>query len=154
HPYMHTRRCSPCRGSIRPVQFAGVTGGPMSVTIIYGDRPVSVTSATAEGNNLWLSLDDLRPTTGWELKPQRVCLGEVCVPTPAGRDTDFVGADGTQFNLAALAGQLNQPAVPDDAHAVLCFGEAASARNNALQSLQAPDFTLPDLEGTWHSLSE
>ena len=90
----------------------------MSVTIIYGDHPVAVASATAEGNNLWLSLDDLRATTGWELKPQGVCLGEVCVPIPAGRDADFVGTDGTQFNLAALARQLNQPAVHDDAHAV------------------------------------
>jgi hypothetical protein len=126
----------------------------MSVTIMYGDRPVAVASATAEGNNLWLSLDDLRATTGWELKPQGVCLGEVCVPIPAGRDADFVGADGTQFNLAALARQLNQPAVHDDAHAVWCFGEAASARNNTWQSLQAPDFTLPDLDGQWHALSE
>ena len=126
----------------------------MSTTIIYGDRPVSVASATAEGNNLWLSLDDLRATTGWELKPQGVCRGEVCVPIPAGRETDFVRADGKQFNLTALARQLNQPAVHDDAHAVWSFGEAASARNNALQSLQAPDFTLPDLDGQWHALSE
>ena len=126
----------------------------MSVTIIYGDRPVAVASAMAEGNNVWLSLDDLRATTGWELKPQGVCLGEVCVPIPAGRDADFVGADGKQLNLAALARQLNQPVVHDDAHAVWLFGEAASARNAALQSLQAPDFTLPDLEGKWHSLSE
>ena len=39
----------------------------MAVTILYGDRPVSVVNATAEGHNLWLSLDDLRATTGWEL---------------------------------------------------------------------------------------
>jgi hypothetical protein len=39
----------------------------MAGTILYGDRPVSVVNATAEGNNLWLSLDDLRATTGWEL---------------------------------------------------------------------------------------
>jgi len=126
----------------------------MSVTIIYDDRPVSVASATAEGNNLWLSLDDVRAITGWELKPQGMCLGELCVPIPAGRAADFVGADGKQLNLAALARQLNQPAVHADAHTVWCFGEAASARNNALQSLQAPDFTLPNLDGTWHALSE
>jgi hypothetical protein len=126
----------------------------MSVPIIYGDHPVSVASATAEGNNLWLSLDDLRVTTGWELKPQGVCRGEVCVPIPAGRAADFVGADGTQFNLAALARQLKQPVVHDDAHAVWCFGEAASTYNHALQSVQAPDFTLPDLDGQWHALSE
>lgn len=125
----------------------------MSVTIIYGGRPVSVANATAEGDNLWLSLDDLRATTGWELKPQGVCLGEVCVPIPAGREADFVRTDGNQFNLAALARQLNQPAVHDGAHAVWFFGEAASARNNALQSLQAPNFTLPDLDGKVHSLS-
>src|SRR5262245_22148235 len=113
----------------------------MAVTILYGDRPVSVTNATAEGHNLWLSLDELRATTGWELHPQGLCRGEVCVPIPAGREADFVGADGTQFNLAALVRQLQQPAVHDDAHAVWCFGEAESRSNNALQSLQAPDFT-------------
>ena len=47
----------------------------MAVTILYGDRPVSVVNATAEGNNLWLSLDDLRATTGWELHPQGLCRG-------------------------------------------------------------------------------
>jgi hypothetical protein len=125
----------------------------MSVTIMYGDRPVSVASATAEGNNLWLSLDALRATTGWELKPQGVCLGEVCVPIPAGREAGFVRADGTQCNLTALARQLKQPVVHDDAHAVWVFGEAANARDHAWQSLQAPDFTLPDLDSQWHSLS-
>ena len=126
----------------------------MAVTILYGDGPVSGASATVEGNNVWLSLDDLRATTGWELKPQGVCREEVCVPIPAGREADFVRADGQQVNLAALAWQLHQPAVHDDAHAVWCFGEAASARNNALQSVQAPDFTLPDLDGTWHALTD
>ena len=126
----------------------------MAVTILYGDRPVSVANATAEGHNLWLSFDELCATTGWELHPQGLCRGEVCVPIPAGREADFVRADGTQGNLAALAQQLHQPAVHDDAHAVWCFGEAASTSNNALQSLQAPDFTLPDLDGKVHSLSE
>jgi hypothetical protein len=106
----------------------------MAVTILYGDRPVSVVNATAEGNNLWLSLDDLRATTGWELHPQGLCLGEVCVPIPAGRAADFVRADGSQCNLAALARQLQQPAVHDDTHAVWCFGETANTHNTALQS--------------------
>lgn len=125
----------------------------MSVTIIYNDHPVSVAGATAEGNDLWLSLDDLRAATGWELKPQGVCLGEVCVPIPAGRGTEFVRAEGKQFNLAALALQLKQPVAHDDEYAVWFFGEA-NAGDNARQSLQAPDFTLPDLDGKSHSLSD
>jgi hypothetical protein len=58
------------------------------------------------------------------------------------------------LNLAALARQRNQPTVHDDAYAVWCFGEAVNARDNAWQSLQAPDFTLPDLDGQWHALAE
>src|SRR5689334_4507282 len=118
-------------------QCTGITGGPMAVTILYGDRPVSVANATTEGHNLWLSLDDLRATTGWELKPQGVCLGEVCVPIPTGRAAEFVRADDQQFNLAALARQLRQPVVHDDMHAVWCFGETAHTHNTALQSGQA-----------------
>jgi len=125
----------------------------MSVTIIYGDQSSSVERATTEKNDLWLSLDDLSSSTGWELKPQGACLGEICVPIPAGHESDFVRADGKQFNLAALARQLNQPVVHDDSHAVWFFGEA-SAHDNAGQSLQAPDFTLPDIDGQLHSLSE
>lgn len=126
----------------------------MPATIIYGDRPSSVASAAAEGNNLWLSLDDLRTATGWELKPQGACLGDVCMPIPAGREAEFLRAGGAQFNLAALARLRDQPVVHDDTHGVWFFGEAASARSNALSSLQAPDFTLPDLDGRMHALSD
>lgn len=126
----------------------------MSTTVIYGDKPSSVANATVDGDNLWLPLDELQTATGWELKPQGVCLGEICVPLPAGRENEFLRADGHQLNLAALAHQLGQPVVHDDAHKVWFFGEAAGARSNTLSSLQAPDFTLPDLDGRSHSLSD
>ncbi len=126
----------------------------MPVTIIYGERPSSVANAAAEGENLWLSLEALRTTTGWELKPQGACLGDVCVPIPSGREGEFVRAGGSQFNLATLARLLNQPVVHDDTHNVWFFGDAASTRSTALLSLQAPDFTLPDLDGRMHSLSD
>lgn len=126
----------------------------MPVTILYGDRSSPVASAAIEGNNLWLSLADLHAATGWELKPQGACLNDVCVPIPVGREAEFVRATGQQFNLAALARLQGQPVVHDNTHNVWFFGEAASARNNALASLQAPDFTLPDLDGRLHSLSD
>jgi hypothetical protein len=40
----------------------------------------------------------------------------------------------------------------DDAHGVWYVSAAGLARRAAAQSLQAPDFTLPDLEGRLHAL--
>ncbi len=125
----------------------------MPATVIYEETPYEARSAAAEGANLWLSLDDLRAATGWEPKPQGLCRGDVCVPLPPGREAEFVAAD-RRFNLAAFARHLGQPVVHDDAHRVWLFGEAAAARRKALQSLEAPDFTLPDLDGRLHSLSQ
>ncbi len=126
----------------------------MAITLLYGERCAQPTEASGDGDNLWLSLQALTNATGWELKPEGACLGEVCVPLPAGREAEFVRADGTEFNLAALARLLDQPVVHNAEHAVWFFGEAAKTRSTALTSLDAPDFTLPDLDGQMHSLSD
>ncbi len=44
--------------------------------------------------------------------------------------------------------------VRDDAGEVWVLGVGAAARSRALQSLVAPDFTLPDLDGRLHALSD
>ncbi len=126
----------------------------MAITVLYGDRSPSATNASADGNNLWLSLTELHNATGWELKPQGACLDDVCVPIPVGREAEFIRASGKEFNLAALARLQGQPIVHDDTHKVWFFGETGSTRNNSMSSLQAPDFTLPDLDGRQHSLSQ
>lgn len=126
----------------------------MPATVIYREQTSYVPDAAAEGDKLWLPLDELRMSTGWELKPEGACLNEVCVPIPAGREQEFLREGGSRFNLAALARLLGQPVVHDDTQAVWLFGEAASNRRGTLFSLQAPDFTLPDLDGRLHSLSD
>src|ERR1051326_7395956 len=119
----------------------------MSTTILYGTRPPREVAATADGNDLWLAPADLAAATGWELKPEGLCQADRCVRIPQGRSV----SDGQRVNLAAFAALLEQPVLRDDAHGVWCVGEAAPARRAALQSLEAPDFTLPDLEGRTHS---
>ena len=126
----------------------------MSTTLLYAERPAQATEAHAEDDNLWLSLPTLTNATGWELKPEGACLGEVCVPIPPGQEADFTRANGTEFNLAALARLRDQPVVHNDEHGVWFFGEAANTRGSALTSLEAPDFSLPDLDGEMHSLSD
>ena len=120
--------------------------------IIYGERATTGVNADAARGGLWLSADDLKRVSGWEFKPQGFCKGDVCVPVPAARKSEFV--DGGRYNLAALASLLGQPAVNDAEHQAWCFGEAAAERKRMLTSLDAPDFTLPDLDGKMHSQSD
>ena len=42
----------------------------------------------------------------------------------------------------------------DEKHAVASLGASHHDRGEALNSLEAPDFTLPDLDGNLHSLSD
>lgn len=125
----------------------------MAVTIIYDDKAVTLKSAQAEGDDLWMSTSELQATTGWELKPQGLCRDERCVPVPPGRRDRFLRT-GNMVNLAALARQLGQPVIHDDPHALWFFGESADNRRDTLASLKAPDFTLPDMDGNPHSLSD
>ncbi len=121
-------------------------------TILCAGRETQVPGAQAQGDNLWLPLADLEQATGWTLKPQGACLGDLCVPIPESRRHEFVQPGA--FNFAALWRRLRKPAVHDEAGGAWHFGEAALARRAALSSLQAPDFRLPDLEGREHSLSD
>jgi hypothetical protein len=126
---------------------------PMAATIIYGARETEVPSAVArDAGELWLTIGDLRTATGWEVKPQGLCLADACVPLPADRNAAWLDDAGGRFNLSAFARHLEQPVVRDDAHAVWAFGEPVRA--SALEADEAPDFRLPDLDGRPHSLSE
>ncbi len=124
----------------------------MAIDIIYGERVTEGVDADAKDTALWLKAADLERVSGWAHKPQGFCKGEVCVPVPAARKDEFVR--GESYNLAALAELLGQPMVADAENRAYCFGEAASERKRILTSLDAPDFTLPDLAGRMHSLSQ
>jgi hypothetical protein len=126
----------------------------MPADIIYGERLSRVNGATAEGDDLWLERADLTAASGWQLKAEGACKGDVCVPIPPAREAEFIRDGGSRFNLAALARQLEQPVVHDDQHGVWYFGEAAANRRATLASLQAPDFELPDLDGEMHRLAD
>jgi len=120
--------------------------------IIYGERAFTGVEADAARGGVWLGGDDLKRVSGWEYKPQGFCKSDVCVPMPDARKSEFVEAG--RYNLAALAMLLGQPVVTDAEFNVSCFGEAAAERKRILMSLEAPDFTLPDLDGKMHSLSD
>jgi hypothetical protein len=124
---------------------------PMT-TVIHEDRETDVAPVRPAGESLWLSRDEVHRATGWTLRPEGLCQGDVCVPVPRGREAEFIRGDAV--DLAAFWRHMGYPVVRDDAARIWVLGVGAAARSDALQSLEAPEFTLPDLEGRRHSLSE
>jgi hypothetical protein len=117
-------------------------------TLIEQDRAQEV-AARVEGGRVLLSAEALREALGWELHEGTLCNDAMCVPLPAG---SRLGDDGV-FDLAEVAATLERP-LALDAYAQAAFlGVSAGKRAQALGSLMAPDFTLPDLAGQPHTLS-
>ena len=98
---------------------------------------------------MWLDAAELKKLAGWELKPEGICRGDLCVPIPPGRESEFTSKhDGaTWLNFSALADQMGKPWAGDAKNRVWYFGAEAADRGNALRTLEAPDFELPDLDG-------
>lgn len=87
---------------------------------------------------------------GFALKPEGLCRGQLCYPIPEGSTVVLDGG----LDLNAFATLSRRPIAVDHEHAAAFLGASARERGAVLESLQAPDFTLPDLDGTLHSLSE
>jgi hypothetical protein len=81
---------------------------------------------------------ELERRTGWVVKPEGACRGEVCVPLPA------------PFDVRELAVRLGMELVHDEAHGLWALGPEAGGR--ALTSAELPDIVLPDRNGEDFSL--
>jgi hypothetical protein len=125
-------------------------------TVIYDDVATEL-SARTEAGELWISSGDLYRVTRFELKPEGVCRGAICYPLPPasfGQSQLLRHESGKSwFNLTAFARLMNQPVAHDASRSAWYFG-ARSDQRQELASLQAPDFTLPDIDGRLHSLSD
>jgi hypothetical protein len=123
-----------------------------AATVLFPSRTVAVTGES-EGDALWVTHAELARASGWELKPEGLCRDALCVPVPPsapwvrGRDADL------RVDLTGLSRHMGQPVAASPERAVWSIGEAADDAADRLRSLEAPDFTLPDLDGRMHSLS-
>jgi hypothetical protein len=124
-------------------------------TIVYDDAATDIGAAREESDQLWITTADLKRATRFEVKPQGVCRDELCFPLPKSRQQEFIHKEtnASWFNLTAFAQLVHQPVAHDPALATWYFGLRSDQRQQ-LSSLQAPDFTLPDLHGKQHSLSD
>ena len=82
--------------------------------------------------------------TGWQLKPEGACRGDICIPLsrPAGDPVD----------VANVAADMGMPLVASPEHGLWALGPA-SIGSRALATAEAPDLRLPDLAGKEFRLS-
>ena len=88
--------------------------------------------------SLEISPRELLDQTGWELKPQGACKGDVCIPLPE----DIYTHQG-QVKVELLARRLNMPLVRAGENNLWALGPQGGGK--ALATAYVPDFLLPDL---------
>jgi len=120
---------------------------------VLDDGHAADVAVEANGESLRLAPAALRDALGFELKPEGLCKDQLCIPLrdrPGG--APLVTSGGVE--LAELATLLDRPLAIDVAEGVAYVGVSAAARSAQLDSLEAPEFRLPDLDGRMHALSD
>jgi len=127
-----------------------------STSVIYDGVSTEVTVSPVPSKDLWITMKDLKRATGFVVKPQGVCRDELCFPIPAKRKAEFISKRSavSWFNLTAFAALVKQPVARDEKNGVWYFGKREDERGTYLESLVAPNFTLPDINGKMHSLAD
>lgn len=87
---------------------------------------------------LTLTSEVFERRTGWAVKPEGLCKGDICVPLPD-------GGDGPTLDASMLSRRLNMPLIQDEQHGLWCLGPEALGKT--LMTAEMPDVVLPDLEG-------
>ena len=118
------------------------------ITIIADES--RTVDGVAEGDRILIDPVRLPDALGWELKPEGLCRDDVCVPV---RDSSELFVDA-RLDVAAVAGALGRLTAADAGAGLVAVALPAEQRRQALDSLQAPAFTLPDLDGGAHGLEE
>jgi hypothetical protein len=125
------------------------------LTVVLGDRITAVARGRPDGEELWLPPEELERATGWELTPEGACREGLCIPDLPGEGRFLAPReDGTWVGLARLAALAGQPVAACPERGIWLVGERAGDLAARLDSLLAPDFTLPDFEGRPVTLSD
>jgi peroxiredoxin len=93
---------------------------------------------------------DLAKATGWSVKPQGWCRGDICVPLP---DTARAPSAG-EVDLDRWAAALGYRVAVDDSHGVVALMPSARSSSAAVAGEPAPDLSAADIDGVTRSLAD
>jgi hypothetical protein len=117
---------------------------------IIENGEASELQASVAGERVSIPAAELERTLGWTLKAEGLCRDEICVPV---RNREAL-VDSSGIDLASFAAALGRPVAVDVAENAAALATATHDQAARMASLDAPDFTLPDLDGQLHSLSD
>lgn len=117
---------------------------------ILDEGSASVAPAIIQDDRIIVDSQNIKRALSWELKPEGFCQGTTCISIPG--DSSVVGPAG--IDLVQFASLVDRPLALDLEERAAYLGVSAGARAESLAGLQAPNFTLPDLDGKTHSLSD
>jgi hypothetical protein len=118
-------------------------------TLIDGERAVPI-AARRSGGRVLLDAAAVKDGLGWEVHDGLLCNDSMCIPL---EDESAVVREGA-IDLSGLAKAMDRAVALDLDEQAAFLGGSARERAQALASQLAPDFSLPDLSGRLHSLSE
>jgi hypothetical protein len=121
----------------------------MSQVTIVSDE-VRVVEARVDDDRILIDPGLLTDALGWELKAEGLCRDDICVPVTDSRAL----FRGGELDLAAVAAALGRPLIVDAESGIAAMALDAGQRQLALESLEAPDFALDDLDGGRHRLAD
>lgn len=124
------------------------------VTVLARENTLAIKSALLVDSDLLVPAKDVLAITGFELKPQGLCAGDVCIALPPG-DAWTSDRGGQQyFNVTRFASKVNQVFAVDPQQKVWSFTAVPRAETSPLLAGAAPDFALADRQGKMVRLSD
>lgn len=115
----------------------------MTTLTVIDEREVCV-DATVDEGRVRISADDLASVTGWELKPEGLCRGPVCVPFKS--DTELV-------DLNAFAQALGRSFVFDaEGEVAAIAGDPMGSQGGLKASID--ELELPNVDGETIRMSD
>jgi AhpC/TSA family len=121
------------------------------ITILHEQQETQVPLAKTSAEALWMDRASIEKTTGWSWKPEGLCKDDTCVPLP--KSAAYL-VQGERLDIAQMWRHMGNPVVHDASATTWVLGTGSAQRMEALSNLEAPDFSLPDLDGQEHRLSD
>ena len=122
--------------------------------ILANGKTSEIARRTDDTERLWVRLGELPRATGWQMNPQGMCLGEMCVPLPDHRVEEWIAdaEDWVWFCYSEFADMIGQRHVRDGN--VWSLGSVPEVRRSGLECGFAPDFEVTERSGATLRLSD